>query len=122
MNCSTCGKEFDEGFSYCPSCGGSVGATQEAANFKRAGAEERLRDLRRREIRCFVAGCLGLAAGLVFVFFLAWIFPEWRPISVPLFGLIVVMFVIAAICLPLSFWNASERQALVKELGKDKSE
>jgi len=122
MKCSACGKEYDEGFAYCPWCGSSVASTQEAANFKRIAVEEKLRDLRRNEIWSAVAGSLGLFGGLVFIFLTVWEYPELRPLPALMIGIIVFMLVVGAVCIPLSYRYNRKRQDLLKKLEKGKSE
>ena len=60
MKCSACGKEFDEGFAYCPWCGNNATTRDDVAALRRIAAEEKLRDLRRDEIGWGVVGALGL--------------------------------------------------------------
>ena len=120
MKCSACGKEFDEGFAYCPWCGSSVATNQEAANFKRIAAEEKLRDLRGKEIVLAIAGSIGLIGGLAFIAFDVWFVPELELLDAPLIGLIVFMIVLGVVCLPLSNRYHRERQDLVKKLEKGK--
>lgn len=122
MKCSACGKEFDEGFAYCPWCGSKVTTNQEVANFKQIAVEEKLRDLRRNEIWSAVAGSLGLLGGLAFIVLVFWVLPELSPLPAFFIGLIVFLIVSGVICLPLSYRYGRKRQDLVKKLEKGKLE
>ena len=121
MQCSACGKEFNEDFAYCPWCGSKVATKQEIANFKQIDEEEKLRDLRRNEIWSAVAGSLGTFGSLAFIF-LVLIFQEVRPLPALLVGLIVLLFVIGIIGLIWSYQYSRKRQDLVKKLEKGKME
>lgn len=122
MKCSTCGKEYDEGFAYCPWCGTSIASTQEAASFRQIAAKEKLRDLRRNEVWSGVAGGLGLGGGLLFLVLTLWVFPELKPLPAFMVGLIALLLVIGVICIPLSYRYSRKRQDLVKNLEKGRLE
>ena len=126
MKCSACGKEFDEGFAYCPWCGNNATTRDDVAALRRIAAEEKLRDLRRDEIGWGVVGALGLIGGAVLV---ALIGTTWTAIGSPPADLAVgftvgigLVFVLGIVGLVLSYRKSKQRKDFVSRLEKGKFE
>ena len=126
MKCTACGKEFDEGFPYCPWCGSKSATTDDVATARRIATEEKLRDLRHSEtaygivaVFSFIVGCGGVLARM----FLA---EGWARAPAHLAALywigIAVLFVISIICLVITYRRGKQREGFVKKLEKGKLE
>jgi len=121
MKCTACGKEFDEGFAYCPQCASKTSSTEEATSFRRLAAEEKLRDLRRGQIGWAVGAAFAFVWGIS-VFCTFFLTPSWAQPPIAITALTVALFVVGIVCSLLSRRDSRQRHALMKKLEQGKFE
>jgi hypothetical protein len=126
MKCTACGKEFEEGFAYCPWCGSkttTTATTEEATRLKVLAVEEKLRTLRRGEKLSTILGGLCIFGGGLTLFYY-WLTTQ-RGSPAPsnwAVALAAVLFVLGVVSFSWARGYGRQADELVKKLEKGRPE